>query len=167
MRKYFLLGAVALLAASNVNAQVPTLNAGNMEVAAQILIGESMDCSQGLMFVPIILDSGTNHTITVATDGKASFSDSNILGSGTPGSCTLTEGTFAEGGQGVTIIAGDGIFLYPSINKESSSVVSVENFVFQVSDDRKTLTVGATLNIPAGTDSDVYMGTLDVGYMVE
>lgn len=172
MRKYFLTTAVALLVTTNANAlsgeSVPTALVGNMQVGAQILMGQSMTCDYGITFSPVVMDASIEHTVTVNTDGSVTTSGEGVIAGGVvPGVCTLSNGTFTDGGDIVPMVGGDMVTLKPVIDADSGYEVYMSNFTYKISDDQKNLYVGATLTIPANIASDVYMATIPVMYMYE
>ena len=151
MRKYFLISTVALLAASNVNAQISY--SSNFTASASIQYPTTMNCSE-LKFGTVMLKNNTEEATVTLNYGSETHSDNvysvenyaqsvcdygdslgdivNLL-SVTPDSITLTNASDAQLTVDLHSYIGDG-----------------------------NLKIGGTLTIPAGTSAGDYSATVTI-----
>ncbi|MBQ8870910.1 MAG: DUF4402 domain-containing protein [Alphaproteobacteria bacterium] len=155
MRKYFLLGAVALLAASNANA---TTDYAEVTAKATIQVASSATCDI-LNFGTIVVKQGNeDSTVTLDSDDYSKpIITGDILsvsGANVP-ACSFGDGTGElTGGNSLPTsltLTGD----------KTGETMTVTNFEMYDESDYSYYIL-ATLNIPAGVAADVYTGSFTV-----
>ncbi|MBE6450485.1 MAG: hypothetical protein E7016_00800 [Alphaproteobacteria bacterium] len=150
MRKYFLLSAVALMAASNVNAQV-----GELNVDARVSVADIIECTT-LSFGEIVVKLNNQET-TIRTffdeDMQIGNDIISVSGEG-KATCQLSSGSFIYGlsMNDVTLTAGenDSELTFSPVSESGSSAI-----------------IYGTLTIPANVESGHYVGSLTVTYVDE
>ncbi|MBE6451290.1 MAG: hypothetical protein E7016_04930 [Alphaproteobacteria bacterium] len=151
MRKYFLLSAAALMAATNVNAEMSaTADYAQIGVSASVSYATKVECSQDLSFGNVVVNSNITEDQTVRLDpdyrniekssGIADVIDSHV------GMCDFD----------ITSLDGQLI----GLDSESGDGITARLEVFQ--DTETTYNLGGTLNIYPDATPTSYSATLTV-----
>ena len=160
MRKYFLLSAVALMIATNVNAGI---GAGNMQVSAEITSIDSISC-RGLALAIGVPDTSKELTVTLGTNGEAQASEESIAYFNVaPAVCTTT-GTFPDDISNFMVATEGPVKLLSNDKPDLSIVPTISNFTYDLSADGKEISIGGTYTFPANFEEGTYSNNLSVMY---
>ncbi|MBQ2810914.1 MAG: DUF4402 domain-containing protein [Alphaproteobacteria bacterium] len=168
MRKYFLLSAVVLLSATNVMAE-NSMAGGNFTATVSVIMVDEISCNQGLILSVALKDNTSPTSITLDPSGVVtSITDSSVAFiEGVPAICSLTNNTF-DNTENIFLGSDSPITLLDSAGDNlviSNSTIS--DFTFKVSDDRKSISIGATLNLESNINPSQYWASIPVMYYYE
>ncbi|MBQ8870938.1 MAG: hypothetical protein IJ019_06150 [Alphaproteobacteria bacterium] len=169
MRKYFLLSAVAMLVATNVNAYA----VGEFPVVVYIESAEAIECDIGLAFSAFLADISKPATVKVNPHGLVNGADNVVAARVEVPTCTLTNGTFSNLEN--LIISGQNmayeetsIKLVNADNPSDTNIPTISDFEFLLSNGDKSVSIGATFNIPENMQtSTAYTTVINIMYCYE
>ncbi|MBE6451037.1 MAG: DUF4402 domain-containing protein [Alphaproteobacteria bacterium] len=160
MRKYFLLSAVTMLIANNVNATAGAAR-GQFSVTTVVGLMDKIDC-EAMGITILSYDTSDKATITINSDGTFSNDNENFsVEASIPANCSISNNTFSNAEnfgapESIDMIA-DGI----------DTTITISNFTFEITDNGSNVKIGATLNIPANIKEGWYGVSVPIEYYYE
>ncbi|MBQ8870437.1 MAG: hypothetical protein IJ019_03575 [Alphaproteobacteria bacterium] len=180
MRKYFLTSAVSLLIATNVNAQIIDA-AGQFMATVVVSTATKLECTGQLAAQLLVTDVTQEMSVTVNPEGYAMSDGSNAISvSGDVPTCTLSNGIFDDVNNiqitSMNASEEDSFKLVHYGETSDTNLPTLSNIKFLLSEDKKSVNIGGTFNIPAnlnlGTFNELenfaqYMTYLNIAYVSE
>ena len=162
MRKYFLLSAVALMAASNVMAA--TTASTDVEISASVELMSNINCYEPDPLALSVRAGNGDLSIDLANPDTSS-TDYMLIAGGQP----LVECTFSHKleGQGSIDLPETVTLTGTSSDKALTLTNLSEMFIAEAMSGVYAYAINATVNIPANIDQDTYTGTFTISATYE